>query len=146
LQGERDRTVDACPDEGTAVDLVPRARYPDVPCRPTPPPVDAASPLLRAITFGARAVIVAVDPAKGWSPLSDSFGTADLPQLFHAFFRGSNVVQAGGRQHTPGTGLGLVVSRAIVELHGGTISVASTAGVGTTVTLSLPMRPARTGG
>jgi signal transduction histidine kinase len=65
---------------------------------------------------------------------------ADLPRLFSPFFRGSNVTAP------PGTGLGLVVSRAIVELHGGTINVASTEGVGTTVTLSLPTRPARSGG
>jgi PAS domain S-box-containing protein len=71
---------------------------------------------------------------------------ADLPRLFSAFFRGSNATASVGRQIVPGTGLGLVVSRAIVELHGGTISVASTEGVGTTVTLSLPTRPARTGG
>jgi signal transduction histidine kinase len=64
----------------------------------------------------------------------------DLPRLFSAFFRGSNVSTAVGRDVMPGTGLGLVVSRAIVELHGGTISVASTEGVGTTVTLSLPAR------
>ncbi len=63
---------------------------------------------------------------------------ADLPRLFSAFFRGSNVSTAVGRDVMPGTGLGLVVSRAIVELHGGTISVASTEGVGTTVTFSLP--------
>jgi len=73
--------------------------------------------------------------------------TADLPRLFSAFFRGSNVSSSGVGQAMPGgTGLGLVVCRAIVELHGGTINVASTEGVGTTVTLSLPTRPARTGG
>jgi PAS domain S-box-containing protein len=67
---------------------------------------------------------------------------ADLPRLFSAFFRGSNVATGTGTHPAlPGTGLGLVVSRAIVELHGGTISVASTEGVGTTVTLSLPTRP-----
>ena len=71
---------------------------------------------------------------------------SDLPRLFSAFFRGSNVATAVGREVMPGTGLGLVVCRAIVELHGGTISVASTEGVGTTVTLSLPTRPTRTGG
>jgi signal transduction histidine kinase len=86
--------------------------------------------------------------AERWAVLrvqDDGVGipAADLPRLFSAFFRGSNVSTAVGRDVMPGTGLGLVVSRAIVELHGGTISVASTEGVGTTVTLSLP---ARTGG
>ena len=71
---------------------------------------------------------------------------SDLPRLFSAFFRGSNVAASTGLYVMPGTGLGLAVSRAIVELHGGAISVASTEGVGTTVTLSLPTRPARSGG
>jgi PAS domain S-box-containing protein len=71
---------------------------------------------------------------------------SDLPRLFSAFFRGANVSSAVGRQVVPGTGLGLAVSRAIVELHGGTVHVASTEGVGTTVTLSLPARPTRNGG
>ncbi|WP_432830319.1 PAS domain-containing sensor histidine kinase [Dactylosporangium sp. CA-092794] len=87
---------------------------------------------------------------EGWSvAVADSgvgIPAADLPRLFSAFFRGSNVTAAVGREVMPGTGLGLVVSRAIVELHGGSISVASTEGVGTTVTLSLPTRPARIGG
>ncbi|WP_433079878.1 PAS domain-containing sensor histidine kinase [Dactylosporangium sp. CA-052675] len=87
---------------------------------------------------------------EGWTVCVADSGVgipaADLPRLFSAFFRGSNVTAAVGRQVMPGTGLGLVVSRAIVELHGGSISVASTEGVGTTVTLSLPTRPARNGG
>ncbi|GGM60686.1 ATP-binding protein [Dactylosporangium sucinum] len=89
-------------------------------------------------------------PGEGWAvAVADSgvgIPAADLPRLFSAFFRGSNVTAAVGRQVMPGTGLGLVVSRAIVELHGGSISVASIEGVGTTVTLSLPTRPARNGG
>ncbi|MGE0363877.1 MAG: ATP-binding protein, partial [Vicinamibacterales bacterium] len=37
-----------------------------------------------------------------------------------------------------GTGLGLTIARRNVELNGGTIAVASTPGVGTTVTIQLP--------
>ncbi|MEO5823898.1 MAG: ATP-binding protein [Vicinamibacteraceae bacterium] len=40
-----------------------------------------------------------------------------------------------------GTGLGLSIARRNVEMHGGTIAVASTRGVGTTVSISLPLKP-----
>jgi signal transduction histidine kinase len=40
-----------------------------------------------------------------------------------------------------GTGLGLSIARRNVEMHGGTIAVASTRGVGTTVTIELPFTP-----
>ncbi|MET7420614.1 ATP-binding protein [Dactylosporangium sp. NPDC005555] len=99
---------------------------------------------------GGRVTVRAGPGDDGWTiAVADSgvgIPAADLPRLFSAFFRGSNVAAVVGRQVMPGTGLGLVVSRAIVELHGGGISVASTEGVGTTVTLSLPSRPARNGG
>ena len=42
-----------------------------------------------------------------------------------------------------GSGLGLAISRALVELHGGTIEIKSREGSGTTVTCSLPIRTAR---
>ena len=42
------------------------------------------------------------------------------------------------RRHT-GTGLGLPLSKHLVELHGGRLEIASQAGVGTTVTLLFPV-------
>jgi PAS domain S-box-containing protein len=56
----------------------------------------------------------------------------DQKQLFEPFYRGKNV------RHIAGTGLGLVVVQKCVELHGGSIEIASVAGSGTTVTILLP--------
>jgi two-component system sensor histidine kinase BaeS len=42
---------------------------------------------------------------------------------------------------TTGSGLGLAVSRAIVEAHGGTIAIDSIVGEGSTFTIVLPRRP-----
>lgn len=57
----------------------------------------------------------------------------DLKQLFEPFYRGKNVRQI------PGTGLGLVVVKKCVDLHGGQISIDSEVGKGTTVTIVLPI-------
>ncbi len=61
---------------------------------------------------------------------------ADLRSLFKPFFRSSH----SDRQAVPGTGLGLVIAKAISDLHGGTIDVQSREGSGTTITISLPVR------
>lgn len=59
---------------------------------------------------------------------------ADLPHLFDRFHRGANVDD----RRFPGWGLGLSISRRIVEQHGGQISVSSRAGVGSTFHVTLP--------
>jgi signal transduction histidine kinase len=60
----------------------------------------------------------------------------EIGQLFSRFYRASSAT----RRAIPGTGLGLVIARAIVEGHGGTISLQSREGKGTRVTVSLPVR------
>jgi PAS domain S-box-containing protein len=57
---------------------------------------------------------------------------ADREWLFNAFHRGHNV------DERPGTGLGLVIVKRCVDLHGGKIDVVSKVGEGTTVTVKLP--------
>ena len=58
-------------------------------------------------------------------------------RLFQRFFRSSTATE----QAIPGTGLGLVISRAIAEAHGGTIGVTSKAGEGTCFRVELPLEP-----
>jgi signal transduction histidine kinase len=57
-----------------------------------------------------------------------------LPHLFEDFYRAPNA--KAQIQH--GTGLGLVITRDIIERYGGTIRVNSTLGEGTTFTVTLP--------
>lgn len=64
----------------------------------------------------------------------------DLPYLFERFYRASN---ADGR--ITGTGLGLAGTRQIVEQHGGTLTVESVEGEGSTFTVRLPLAPATAG-
>jgi signal transduction histidine kinase len=58
----------------------------------------------------------------------------DLPDLFNSFQRASNVGKIQG------TGLGLVIVKNSVDLHGGTISVQSPPSGGTVFIVSLPVR------
>jgi len=64
---------------------------------------------------------------------------ADLAHLFDRHYRGHSV--ADNVRTEGGKGLGLAIVQRIVELHGGQVTVASTPGRGTTVTMDLPARP-----
>ncbi|WP_229068871.1 ATP-binding protein [Actinoplanes sp. DH11] len=56
------------------------------------------------------------------------------PQLLRRLYRGSNARHSG----IPGTGLGLTLSRAIVDRHHGTLTITPQEPSGTTVTVRLP--------
>jgi signal transduction histidine kinase len=57
----------------------------------------------------------------------------DLEPIFERFYR------CDQSRSLPGTGLGLSLARAVVVFHGGTISVASAPGKGSTFIIKLPL-------
>jgi signal transduction histidine kinase len=85
-------------------------------------------------------VRVSVGPANGVVRLEvadTGIGIAPSEQdrLFQRFFRASTA----NEQQIPGTGLGLYIARAIVEAHGGSISVQSKPGAGTSFRIEMPV-------
>jgi signal transduction histidine kinase len=60
----------------------------------------------------------------------------NVPHIFDKFFQADNQAAASAK----GTGLGLAIAKTIVTAHGGSISVESTQGVGTTFSIVMPTR------
>ena len=58
----------------------------------------------------------------------------DMDRVLEPFAR----VETAANRRVEGTGLGLPLTKRLVELHGGTLSLTSTLGAGTTVTVRLP--------
>ncbi len=63
----------------------------------------------------------------------------EVERVFTRFFRGSPRDRDGQPVHKPGTGQGLYIARRVVEAHGGTVTLQSVVGVGTTVIVRLPL-------
>lgn len=68
------------------------------------------------------------------SDTGEGIPTRDIDRVFERFYR----VDAARSRATGGTGLGLSIVRHVVEGHGGTVSVESELGVGSTFTIRLP--------
>jgi signal transduction histidine kinase len=77
---------------------------------------------------GDSAVVEIADTGRGIPP-------EELEDVFVKFFRSPGVQTDA----IPGTGIGLAISKAIVEAHGGTIDLSSMVGVGTTFVIRLPL-------
>jgi signal transduction histidine kinase len=79
---------------------------------------------------------------KGWPraievAISDSgqgIPTEDLPRVFERFYQVDK-----SRKHTGSIGLGLAITREIVEAHGGSVKAESIVGLGTRFTVTLPV-------
>jgi two-component system, OmpR family, sensor kinase len=85
-------------------------------------------------------VEVTVSPATGGVQVQVSdngigISADEVDRVFDRFYRGGGA----DRYHGGGTGLGLPIARAIIEAHGGTITLASRPGEGTEVSIVLPV-------
>jgi len=88
---------------------------------------DGVTVTLSARPDRAGVVIDVTDTGPGIAP-------GDLPHVFDRFYRGS-----AARLGAPGgAGLGLAIVASLVEAMGGSVSVGSTTGVGTTFSIRLP--------
>ncbi|MGH2785621.1 MAG: sensor histidine kinase [Actinomycetota bacterium] len=96
-------------------------------CRYSPA---GAAVTMRAWTDGSNLRIAVLDRGAGIAP-------EDVANLFQRFAR----LRTPDTQKVRGTGLGLYISKKIVEAHGGRILVDSEPGRGSTFTLELPLRP-----
>jgi two-component system, OmpR family, sensor histidine kinase KdpD len=77
---------------------------------------------------GSRVVVRVVDQGPG-------IGVAERERIFEPFYRG----RATGRETGTGSGLGLAIAKGFVEANGGTISVESLPGQGSSFVVSLPI-------
>jgi len=89
---------------------------------------DGGLVVIRGQVLGDEVVVSVADQGVGIAP-------EHLNRLFEKFFR----VKTGLGRHVVGTGLGLPISRAIVEGHGGRIWAESQVGQGTTLYFTIPL-------
>jgi signal transduction histidine kinase len=98
--------------------------------------------LTNALRYGSgKPIVVELRQLPGAAAIRVSdqgvgIASEDRVRVFEQF------VRVGERLRTPGLGLGLYITKQLVEAHGGTISVESTLGEGSTFTVALPMSAA----
>ena len=95
--------------------------------------------LQNAQHYGAGAIMIRLDHGPGDYRIAvedegPGMSAMEKKDAFQRFFRGSNAAD----RYPEGTGLGLPVARAIVEAHGGTISLEDRPGGGLNSIITLP--------
>src|SRR5581483_7771193 len=86
---------------------------------------------ITAVVEGGKLVTSVADRGPG-------IETIDQGMIFDKFYRGR-----GQRSTSQGTGMGLAIAKALVEAHGGTITVVSQLGSGSVFSFTLPLQAAR---
>jgi signal transduction histidine kinase len=86
-----------------------------------------------------RPIVVSIQHVDGWAIISVTDQGVGIPpeelqRVFERGYRASNVTR-----HFSGSGLGLAAAHQIAAEHGGTISLESQIGTGTTVTVRVPL-------
>ncbi len=104
--------------------------------------------LSNALEFTARGGTVAVTAAARTSSVEIAvadtgigIAAGDLPRIFERLYR----ADPSRSRQTGGAGIGLAITRAIVEAHGGTIRAESSVGKGSVFTIRIPLRGPRGG-
>ena len=84
-------------------------------------------------------ISASVEPASLALSVADrgaGIDSMELDMIFDKFYRGQSQ-----RHRVKGTGMGLAISKAIMEAHGGSIAVTSQPGSGSVFTIFLPLKP-----
>jgi signal transduction histidine kinase len=75
----------------------------------------------------------------GVTDTGEGIAAEDLPHVFERFWRGDRSRARSAGRHPTGAGIGLSISRRLVELQGGQMEVNSDVGKGSTFRFSLPI-------
>jgi len=121
LEAEEGATIDGDPDRLQQVALI----LIDNAIKHTPAGGNVS---VRVRRQASAAILEVIDTGSGIAP-------EDLPRIFDRFYRAD---KARARERG-GTGLGLAIAKMLVEAHHGQLGLTSTLGVGTHVTVSLPL-------
>ncbi|MBI2213723.1 MAG: HAMP domain-containing histidine kinase [Acidobacteria bacterium] len=87
--------------------------------------------VIRGQSDDTTLVVTITDTGVGMSP-------EDLGRIFEKYKQSKSKSVRGGA----GTGLGLYIVKQVIEAHGGTVTVSSLQGIGTSMVLTLPIRRA----
>jgi signal transduction histidine kinase len=134
-----ERVAQSAPDR--RFDVVVHGEIPPVPADADRVAQIVENLLSNAVKYGAAGTPIRIDEERGQGELSvavtnigEGIPPEQVPQLFQRFRRTEGAKAA----KIKGTGLGLYITRELVEAHGGQITVESTPGSTTTFRFTLP--------